>query len=299
MSPLERRYRWLLRMLPADHRAARGEELLGLLLDLDNGRTRPSTRQWIGVLGLGLRLRLAGAVSLLVAAYLVAVGAVGVVTVVAGMIEEHTGAVQVASMRGYSLLFVEAVGLVASAGWLVVAVAWIQGARRVALGIAALLLTALVCAIGWGELDLPHLVLVALLGAGMLWRWPAPRPRRILLWAIPGSLLLLLLATAWQSHRVTVPTVDPRLSWLTAAAGALTGAVIAVLPAGRPLSTRLVAVAAGAGLGALAPAVLLTVVYGLEGWTLSLTVTITLLGLAGSRIRRHPLAPTAAPPTES
>jgi hypothetical protein len=298
MSPLERRYRWLLRMLPADHRAARGEELLGLLLDLDNGRTRPSIRQWLGVLALALRLRLANAVILLVTAYLVAAAAVDVVTVVTAMIQLHTGAIQITPGRGHSLPFVEAVTIVASVGWLAVAVAWILGARRVALGFAVPLLTALVWPFGWGELDLTHLVIVALLGAGVLWRWPAPRPRRLLLWAVPGSVSVLLLAAAWQWHGVTVPTVDPRLSWLTAAAGGLAGAVIAVLLAGRPLSARLVAVAAGAGLGALAPAALVTVVYGLEGWTLSLTVTIALLGVAGSRIRRHPLAPTANPATE-
>ena len=44
MAPLERRYRRLLQLLPADHRAARGQELLGLLLDLDDGRSRPSFR---------------------------------------------------------------------------------------------------------------------------------------------------------------------------------------------------------------------------------------------------------------
>lgn len=299
MSPLERRYRWLLRILPADHRAARGEELLGLLLDLDNGRTRPSARQWLGVLGLALRLRLARALTLLVAAYLVAAGAVGVVTVVAMMMQLHAGAIQVTAPRGYSMAFVEAVTIVASAGWLAVAVAWIQGTRRVALGIAVLLLTALVRTGGWGELDLTHLVLVSLLGVGALWRWPAPRPRRILLWSVPGSVLVVLVATAWQWNGVTVPTVDPRLSWLTAAAGALAGAVIAVLLAGRPLLSRLVAMAAGAGLGALAPAILVAVVHGREGWTLSLTVTIALLSLASVRISQHPPAPAVGQRTES
>jgi hypothetical protein len=59
-APLERRYRRLLRLLPPDHRAARGDELLGVLLDIDAGRTRPSPRQALGVAGLALRLRLRG-----------------------------------------------------------------------------------------------------------------------------------------------------------------------------------------------------------------------------------------------
>lgn len=210
MSPLERRYRWLLRMLPADDRAARGEELLGLLLDLDNGRTRPSTRQSIGVLGLALRLRLAGAVTLLVAAYLVAAGSVGVVTVVTAMVQLHTGAVQLTPGLRYSRPLVEALITVASVGWLAVAVAWILGVRRVALGTAALLLTALVYAFGWGEVGMTQLMTVALLAAGVLWHWPEPQPRRTLLWAIPGSVPVLLLAAVWQRHGVTVPTVAPR-----------------------------------------------------------------------------------------
>ena len=55
MSPLERRYRRLLRVMPAGHRAERGEELLGLLLDLDeaHGRRRPSLRQASGLVWLG------------------------------------------------------------------------------------------------------------------------------------------------------------------------------------------------------------------------------------------------------
>ncbi|GAA5186693.1 hypothetical protein GCM10023322_33520 [Rugosimonospora acidiphila] len=72
MNPLERRYRRLLNLLPADHRVARGEELLGLLLDLDHGRTRPTIRQTAGILGLALRLRLGAAGSLLLTAFVVA-----------------------------------------------------------------------------------------------------------------------------------------------------------------------------------------------------------------------------------
>src|SRR5262249_4339740 len=91
MSPLEHRYRRLLRLLPEQHRAARGEELLGLLLDFDEGRSRPSTRQALGVLGLAIRLRLGGlpsAVLFLFGAFLVAYSSMPV----GQLIDDYTGA---------------------------------------------------------------------------------------------------------------------------------------------------------------------------------------------------------------
>ncbi|GAA2603120.1 hypothetical protein GCM10010399_37470 [Dactylosporangium fulvum] len=93
---LERRYRRLLRLLPADHRAARGEELLGLLIDLDEGRTRPSLRQAVGVFGLALRLRLPRAASLLLAAFLVAYSTAVLETVY----RINTGAIRSVSTAG-------------------------------------------------------------------------------------------------------------------------------------------------------------------------------------------------------
>ncbi|HYU86119.1 MAG TPA: hypothetical protein VEK80_15070 [Kribbellaceae bacterium] len=59
MTPLERRYRRLMRLLPAQYRAARGEELVSLLLDLDSDRTRPRPAEVLSLVAFALRLRLA------------------------------------------------------------------------------------------------------------------------------------------------------------------------------------------------------------------------------------------------
>jgi len=57
-EPLERRYRWLLRAYPAPYRAARGDELVGTLLDLARpGQRRPSVRQAGAIVLCGLRVR--------------------------------------------------------------------------------------------------------------------------------------------------------------------------------------------------------------------------------------------------
>lgn len=56
MSYVERCYRRLIRLLPAEERAARGDELLGLLLDLESDRRLPSVREVAGLLALTVRL---------------------------------------------------------------------------------------------------------------------------------------------------------------------------------------------------------------------------------------------------
>jgi hypothetical protein len=58
MSPLERRCRRLLWLLPPAERRARGEELVGLLLDLSAHRRRPSLPETASVVVLALRLRM-------------------------------------------------------------------------------------------------------------------------------------------------------------------------------------------------------------------------------------------------
>lgn len=56
MSYVERCYRRLIRLLPAEERAARGDELFGLLLDLESDRRLPSVREVAGLLALTVRL---------------------------------------------------------------------------------------------------------------------------------------------------------------------------------------------------------------------------------------------------
>lgn len=60
---LERRYRKLLRILPRSYREARGEELIGVLMDgASQGRRWPEARETLSMARLGMRVRLGKAV---------------------------------------------------------------------------------------------------------------------------------------------------------------------------------------------------------------------------------------------
>nr|BFE59363.1 hypothetical protein GCM10020063_038890 [Dactylosporangium thailandense] len=214
MTPLERRYRRLLRLLPADHRAARGEELLGLLLDLDEGRARPSLRQSAGVLGLALRLRLGSAASLLLAAYLVAIG-----TWIAKLAYDiETGRAFISADRSFPIRSVALVLLIPALLRLATAVAWILSARRTMLGVAAALLVYQVAIGGISQVDL---LAVLAVGVATALRWPAPRPRAALLAAIPVTLLLWVLVAAFGLLRFPPLAVAVVVALLVAAAGRL------------------------------------------------------------------------------
>ncbi|MEV6923884.1 hypothetical protein AB0M46_05145 [Dactylosporangium sp. NPDC051485] len=195
MGPLERRYRRLLRLLPADHRTTRGEELLGLLIDLDEGRTRPSLRQAAGVFGLALRLRLPRAASLLFAAFLVAYSTAVLDTVY----NISTGATTVAFDSRLPVHNVTLALLIPTVLRLGLAVSWIIGARRTAVAVFAALLAHSLLNVGPNLLRFDALVLVVL-GVAVALRWPAPRPRVVLLATIPLAMLLWTLTAAAGSH---------------------------------------------------------------------------------------------------
>jgi hypothetical protein len=229
MGPLERRYRSLLRMLPADHRAARGEELLGLLLDLDEGRTRPSLREAVGVFGLALRLRLAGTASLLLAAFLVAYST----SILALLYDVSTGELVWLGVDGRSpsrfpIQDVTLAVLIPNALRLTMVVAWIFGTRRTALAVLATLMAYMLSTGGLGGPTWLDLVVLVALGVAVLCRWPAPRPRVVLLATIPLAMLLWILYAAWNIHFGS--------GWLLSvtAVVALLGAAGALLPH-RPL----------------------------------------------------------------
>jgi hypothetical protein len=58
MSPLERRYRWLLRAYPADYRAQRADEILGTLLEVASpGQRFPGARETAGLIAGAMRAR--------------------------------------------------------------------------------------------------------------------------------------------------------------------------------------------------------------------------------------------------
>lgn len=134
MTPLERRYRRLIWLLPAQYRAARGEELLSLLLDLDSDRTRPRPAEVLSLVALALRLRLAAVTvparipaTVALTALLIAWGTEG-----AGQtLDAYTEAVlrnDLPAFRADWPYHVLSAGLP-----LACAVAWIVGARWVAL----------------------------------------------------------------------------------------------------------------------------------------------------------------------
>jgi len=232
IGPLERRYRGLLRLLPADHRAARGEELLGLLLDLDAGRTRPSLRQGIGVFGLALRLRLGAAASVLLAAFLVAYSTEPLQTVY----QISTGAISVGVDSRFPIQNVTVALLIPALLRLAVAVAWVLGTRRLALAILATLFAYSLATAGLGGLLRLDLVVLVALGAAVAFRWPAPRPRVVLLATIPLAMLLWTLTAAWNVHSgynpesITAVVFGHGSVLAVTAAVALLGAVGGLLP---------------------------------------------------------------------
>jgi hypothetical protein len=273
MSPLERRYRWLLRLLPVDHRAARGEELLGLLLDLDGRRRWPSLRQAAGVLALATRLRLAGAAAMLLTAFVIAVGT----SMTAIVYDVLIGGATIAAgwpvlVAGLFLPMMVRLGA---------AVAWILGARRTALALVVALIA--VETIVTGSPIVLDLALVVVLAAAVLWRWPAPRRRMAALAAVPLAILLWVLGAAWDHHQ--------RLSWVPVGAAAVVCALIA------GVLTRRLIVTAAAGCAPVAVAWLLNQRSPLLAVTLAVALVAVMLGgRAAARLPGSPAASDPAPP---
>jgi hypothetical protein len=304
MSPLERRYRRLLRLLPAGYRAARGEELLGLLLDLDHGRTRPSMRQAGGLIAMAARLRLGdlpavGAV--LFTAFLVAQGTAGL----GELLDSYTGAfrpVDLPALRAETPLLL-ALALVP----LGVAVAWILRARRVAFIIQAGAVVWALCGIArfsrvlagyWPTAVLQliaELVVLAVLAAGVRWRWDPPGPRLPWLVMVPLAVLGWKATGAWGRHGMYFPRPAPGVGWLTAFAVA---AAAIVLTRRRGWPRMVVGGLVGLVAGRLLPAAALDVVYGTHGWDVSFTVAIALLGGGATLLTRWRSTGRGQPPTE-
>lgn len=216
MTPLERRYRYLLRLLPADHRDARGAELLGLLLDLDEGRATPSRRQAVGVLLLATRLRLRDAASLVLAALLITVAG----TVVGDALMIGIGNLDIVPDPGTRPLEVVVVVVGPWALRLWVVVAWLLGFRRVALAAQAALTLCTVVLSGPDANRVAEFVVLVTLGFVWWRRWPVPGPRLVLLGCIP------LVATLWGLAIV--------MDWLT-----LTAMVVLVSALSNVLRRRL------------------------------------------------------------
>jgi len=299
MSPLERRYRRLLRLLPATHRTARGEELLGLLLDLDHGRRHPSPHEALNIIALAIRLRLttpvtSTALTTGLSALLVAAG-----TRPAGdTLDLFTGAVLATDMPAIISSWPQIVAL----GLLPLAplIAWLCGANRNALTLQAIFLTVTV---GWFVIDVlngtgmgtnpgqqllmyavPVSILV-LLAIAARERWTAPRPR-LFWWAlVPLGVLAWKGTGEWGRHGVYVLDAVPTVMGILAAATAAVAAAFAV-------RRHRLAVIVGVGLtgflaGWLIPDPLLvnTAMQHFDGQPLPLAILITVIAAAVTGIR--------------
>ncbi|WP_410812757.1 hypothetical protein [Micromonospora sp. 067-2] len=305
MSPLERRYRRLLRLLPATHRTARGEELLGLLLDLDHGRRHPSRHETLNIIALAIRLRLTTPVT--TAALTTGLGAllVAASTQPAGQtLDLFTGAVLATDMPDVIASWPQMVVL----GLLPLAplIAWLGGANRTAFTLQAIFLTVIV---GWFVIDVlggadmginpgqqlfayatPVLILV-LLAIAARERWTAPRPR-LFWWAlVPLGILAWKGTGEWGRHGVYVPAAVPTVIGILTAATVAVGAAFAV-------RRHRTVVIIGVGLtgfvaGWLIPDPLLsnTAMQHFDGQPLPLAILVTVIAAAITGIshlaRRH------------
>ncbi|MEH0931323.1 hypothetical protein [Micromonospora sp. CPCC 205558] len=299
MSSLERRYRRLLRLLPAAHRTARGEELLGLLLDLDHGRRHPSWHETLHIIALAIRLRLTTPVSTTalttgLSALLVAAG-----TQPAGQtLDLFTGAVLATDMPAIIASWPQIVvlGLVPLAPL----IAWLCGAARTALTLQAIFLTVTV---GWFVIDarsgaglganlgqqlfttaVPVSILVLLVIAARE-RWTAPRPR-LFWWAlVPLGVLAWKGTGEWGRHGVYVLDAAPTVLGILAAA---TAAVVAAFAVRRHRPAVIVGVGlTGFLAGWLIPDPLLvnTAMQHFDGQPLPLAILITVIAVAVTGIR--------------
>lgn len=298
MSPLERRYRRLLDLLPEQHRAARGEELLGLLLDLDDGHARPSTRQTLGVIGLAIRLHLVGLTAadpVVFSAFLVAFGTQQIANLIDAYI--YMG---ISPTPRPDVAIVTAVLLPRTLAQLSVVVAWVLGARRTAL---ALQVTVFVFEIAIPPLfspyglaaglaavaSLPGLLQIAvlcMLAVAARRRWTKPRPRP--LWLATVALALL----AWAGDDLatrTHPMPPAYTGWVMAA---VTATIAAILVHRRPWPAIAVSVLVGAGIGPLLPFALLHPNYwSLDGLAAVVLGTALLTGVTRSLTQRRPDQP--------
>jgi hypothetical protein len=208
MTALEHRYRRLLWLLPAQHRGAHGDELVGLLLDVAGDRTRPNLVEVFDIVALGIRLRLrapAGwprfAASILLTAVLVVGGTRPAGVQVAGYSHGWLMVGPAYLMFGGHLATVAA--LVAVGLSLLAPLAWVLGARRAALvlfvGLVGVQVALVGQTAGFQVSALQYLVPLVVLLA--LWRLPTVRPRA--LWAM----LVPLSTLAWAG-------VGPAAIWL-------------------------------------------------------------------------------------
>lgn len=310
-DPLEEQCRRLVRLLPAEHRAAHGEDLVATLLDTVDERGVLPLRERLSVLALAVRLRVVTPVTgPATAALLVMLVLTEAALAMAGLLSSTVNAALFAAGAwtpvadlplsfdlGSELAGMLAQDLVFGAGWLLALYGLLRG-RRFAAPLAAVLAGAPLIAqavtnpdsLLWSWTLLKACVLVAAL---LAWRNPPRtipgRPRR---WALGLAAAIVLLLTPSLLLSLVLPVeFEKPVIWGLAA-------VVAVLAAltgrGRPWLLL-----AGSWLAAL-----LALVHLLGGAAYSggvpaqapagLTVAVLLAGLALDAHRR--LTPAGAAP---
>jgi hypothetical protein len=231
-------------LLPAADRRARGEELVGVLMDVSTGRSRPAAAEVLPVVFLALRQRLRsvrGAVAFGLTALLVAHGTlpVGIVTV-ADFAPAESGWWTV--LQGLTFLPV-----LATAAWLV---GWVRTAlvayAMIAVPHAGLILYHFRASLAEVHaLAVYALVLALLVGGWRRW-WSPPRPRAG--WLATAALCAL----AWVAFVQWVTWGDPlppaATTWFRVSAAVLAAVVAGALA--RPHRWPVVAAAAVVGSGA-------------------------------------------------
>ncbi|GAA4249261.1 hypothetical protein [Dactylosporangium darangshiense] len=221
MDALERRYRALVRLLPADHRAARGEELLGVLLDLDDGRAWPSPRQAAGVVGLAVWLRLGQGLALLLCGLLVAASTGIAVMWIGG---PRRWAVGDPGGPAWPTVVAAAVPVALA---LAAAAAWSPGRRRLTAWLLAAEPPAALAAMMFDARTVPLVTLPAVLAVAA-WLLPVARPRRALAASVLAAAALWAVVAGVGRPDAPWP-IDARVSLFLAVAGAAAGVVAAGL----------------------------------------------------------------------
>ena len=280
MTPLEKRCRRVVGLLPRSERDARGDELVGVLMDLSAGRTRPPLAEVAAVTRLSLRLRLAARANRFVVA-----APVLVATLLMVVSPWPVGAVlrllpTATTPTGRLVEFLAVIGL-----WLAGGAVWLLGLRRTAAALwlvfagAALIQVARTGAsyLVWEltTITVPVVATAAVLVVAVRRNVPAPQPR----WA---WLLLMLGTAAGWAVTLTIPSTM-RVSPVTMAVATTVAVLAGVLAVtGR---TR----ASGA-----VPAVVVAALT-LVGWAPAWVGVVVLTFVAGTLINRRRPAPADQP----
>ncbi|GIJ73365.1 hypothetical protein [Virgisporangium ochraceum] len=280
MTPLERRCRRVVRMLPRAERETRGEEVLGVLMDLSDGRDRPPLAEVAAVAALAVKLRMRERGSRLRAGLSVLAGALVVVAAplpVPHVLQHLPGLVTSPVMQILGLVLTLVL-------WLAGAVVWLLGHRRTSVALWAVYAVATVVAnirngldygydqVPWhlGHVVAPTVLTAAVVAVAVRRGVPAPRPRRVWLLLVPATVAFWV-AGMFELVGAGAGAVPPVAATAVGAAGALVAAGWVVTARGR--------------VGVLVPAgvFMALAVVGLVPQWLALTVAVSVVGMLVKR----------------